>query len=73
MAKPLFPIALSITDAAHATRLPSRVIRRAVYDASLEAHMCGDRVRIPVVCLVDWIRSLPRATLAKATKGRVPT
>lgn len=65
----LYPVALSILAAAEATQLPRRVIRAAVYDATLEARMVEGRVRIPVVCLVEWLRRMPRPTLKAARKG----
>lgn len=74
MTKPLFPVALSIKDAAAATRLPVRLIRRAIYqDATLEAYMVKDRVRILVVDFVEWLRSMPRATLLRAKKRQGQT
>jgi hypothetical protein len=69
----LFPVALSILGAAEATKLPRRLIRRAVYqDATLEARMVEGRVRIPVICLVEWLRKMPLATLKAARKGVSP-
>jgi hypothetical protein len=67
----LFPVALSIPAAAESMKLPLRVIREAVYKyATLEAYIVEGRVRIPVVALVEWIKTYPRATLARATRGR---
>lgn len=70
---PLFPVALSILGAAEATKLPRRLIRRAVYQtAELEARIIEGRVRIPVEALVAWLRTMPLATLRAARNRSFP-
>lgn len=61
--RPLFPVALSIQGASDALDIPRRVVADAVAGGALEAYAGpGKRIRIPVVCLVDWVRRWPRAS-----------
>lgn len=63
-ARPLFPMALSIESAAKSIKVPTRIIREAVYTtAELPAYRGpNNTTRIIVRDLEEWIRSTwPRA------------
>lgn len=60
----LFPVALSIQSASDALELDSncRVIREAIASGKLPAYAGrGQRVRILVADLTEWVRTWPRA------------
>lgn len=56
--RPLFPCALSASAAADSLSVPLRKVQRALQNAELPAYDAGgNRVRILVVDLVEWVRS----------------
>jgi len=57
--KPLFPVALSITAAADEIDVRRKYIADHVKDGTLPAHVIDQRVRIPVVDLVAFLKSHP--------------
>jgi hypothetical protein len=68
----LFPVALSIDGAHIALNISRRAIVAAIYQtAELPAHVGPNgRVRITVTDLTDWVKSWPRATLARTTRRK---
>lgn len=67
----LLPWALSPSAAAESLNIPLRLIMNAIYrDATLEAYLINNRVRIPVDCLLAWVKSHPRVTILKWKKGK---
>lgn len=74
-ARSLFPVALSLEAAAKAIKVPTRIIREAVYTTGeLPAYRgpSGGRVRVIVRDLEDWIRATwPRAVIARKIKRSV--
>ncbi len=59
----LFPVALSLQAAAEAVQCPVRILKEAAYSGELDARaLPGNRIRITVQSLVEWVRTFPRAT-----------
>lgn len=73
-ARSLFPIALSLESAAKAIRIPVRVLREAVFQRGELAAFRGpnNTTRVIVRDLEDWIRTWPRAVIARKIKRGVP-
>lgn len=67
----LLPWALSPSAAAESLGIPLRLIREAIYKTGmLEAYLINNRVRVPVDCLLAWVKSHPRATILKWRKNK---
>jgi len=73
-ARPIFPVALSITSAAKAIGVPSRIISEAIYKtATLPAYRgpTNNITRVLVRDLTDYItREWPRATIKRHIERR---
>ena len=76
-ARPIFPVALSLTSAAKAIGVPTRIISEAVYvTASLPAYRgpSNNITRVLVRDLTEWIaREWPRATIKRHIDRRRKT
>lgn len=73
-ARSLFPVALSLESAAKAIKVPTRVLREAVYvRGSLPAFRGpNNTTRVIIRDLENWIRlTWPRAVVARKIKRRV--
>lgn len=70
MARPLWPIALSLSAAATTLGVSVRAIRKAVYrDGTLKAYAGPNRsTRILVSDLVAYVQTWPRATISRQLK-----
>jgi hypothetical protein len=67
--KRLFPIALSFDAVAEALQIPRHVIHDAIYTtAELRAFECGQCRRVLVEDLVAWVKTWPRAAIARKIK-----
>ncbi len=75
-ARSLFPVALSIESCAKAIKVPTRIIREAVYlHGTLKAFRPGtnNMVRVRVRDLEDWIeRTWTPATIKRKIKRMSP-